>query len=311
MKHLDGKDPQNIHFKWTNSLKPVISIKSGEKISVTVPDSSTWQIKREFSTKDLEKIDPDKYDGAVGPIYVEGSSAGDVLEIEIVEMRTADWGWSAIIPELGFLKGEFENRLVIWKIQKEALCISKDFLKDISIPVKPFLGVIGTAPKSGDYGMIPPQYFGGNMDNKKLGIGSRLYLPVNVDGALVSVSDPHASQGDGEVCGTAIETSAEVVLSIRVIKNQTLRFPRAFSKAVTPEDSTVAMGISSDLRDASRKALLNMIDELGHYGLRPEEAYILCSVAGDLSISEIVDEPNFVVSMSIPVSLLRQRDFIS
>lgn len=300
-----------MHFNWSADLDPVISMRSGDEISISVPDSSTWQIKRDFSTSDLiNKVDPERYDGAVGPIAVEEAMPGDTLEVSIRSIKTGDWGWSAIIPEFGFLREVFNNKLVVWDIKEDATSITDDFLPGIRIPVRPFLGVIGTAPSSGSFGMIPPQRFGGNMDNKRLGIGSRLYLPVNVSGALFSVSDPHASQGDGEVCGTAIETSAEVVLGVRVLKDQKLEFPRAFSRALPAGDMTVAMGISNDLKEASRIALLNMIDELRHYGLRPEEAYVLCSVTGDLSISEIVDDPNYVVSMSMPLSVLRSRTFI-
>ncbi|MEM0156401.1 MAG: acetamidase/formamidase family protein, partial [Thermoplasmataceae archaeon] len=172
MKFLDGKKPENIHFKWSADLEPVISMKSGDQISILVPDSSTWQIKREFSTIDLaNSVDPEKYDGAVGPILVEDARPGDTLEVSIHKIRTGNWGWSAIIPEIGFLKGLFDNRLVVWDIGEDAISVTKDFLAGIRIPVHPFLGVMGTAPSSGSVGMIPPQRFGGNMDNKKLGIG--------------------------------------------------------------------------------------------------------------------------------------------
>ncbi|MCL5679464.1 MAG: acetamidase/formamidase family protein [Candidatus Thermoplasmatota archaeon] len=309
MKHLDGKDPKNIHFTWTASNKPVVFMDSDETIAISIPDSSTWQIKREYRTEDLRKIDSSRYDGAVGPIYVNGAAPGDTLEINLKEIKTAPWGWSAIIPDMGLLKGDFSEKLVMWKLEKFASSETQGFLEGISIPIHPFLGVVGTAPKDGRLGMIPPQYFGGNMDNRLLGVGSKIYLPVNVEGALLSVSDPHASQGDGEVCGTAIETSAEAVIGIRVIKGKTINYPRAYSKGPAGGDVTVTMGIAGDLKDASRLALLNMIDELSHYGLTGEESYILCSVCGNLSISEIVDEPNYVVSMSIPLQVLENRNF--
>ncbi|MHB1708739.1 MAG: acetamidase/formamidase family protein [Thermoplasmataceae archaeon] len=309
MKHLDGKDPKNIHFTWTASNTPVLSVDSGETVSISIPDSSTWQIRREYRTEDLKKIDSSRYDGAVGPIYVNGAAPGDTLEIDLKEIVTAPWGWSAIIPEMGLLKGDFSEELVTWKLGNFATTETPGFLEGISVPINPFLGVVGTAPKDGKFGMIPPQYFGGNMDNRLLGVGSKIYLPVNVDGALLSVSDPHASQGDGEVCGTAIETSAEAVIGIRVIKGHAINYPRARSKASVDGEFSVTMGIARDLKDASRMALLNMIDELSHFELTGKEAYILCSVCGNLSISEIVDEPNYVVSMSIPLQILKNRNF--
>ena len=309
MKHLDGKEPKNIHFRWTSSNKPVLSVDSGETVSISVPDSSTWQIRRGYHTEDLKKIDSSRYDGAVGPIYVNGATPGDILEIELKEMRTASWGWSAIIPEMGLLRGDVSEKLMMWKIGEFASSETSGFLEGVLVPIQPFLGVVGTAPKDGEFGMIPPQHFGGNMDNRLLGIGSRIYLPVMVDGALLSVSDPHASQGDGEVCGTAIETSAEVVIRIHVIKNRAMNYPRAYSRIPAGGEFTVAMGIAGDLKDAARLALLNMIDELSHYGLTGAEAYVLCSVCGNLSISEIVDEPNYVVSMSVPLQVLENRNF--
>jgi len=309
MKQIDGKDTKNIHFSWNSSNNPVLYMDSGETVSISVPDSSTWQIKREYKTDDLRRIDSSRYDGAVGPIYVNGAMPGDTLEIDLKEIKTAPWGWSAIIPEMGLLKDDFSEKLVIWKLDKFATTETQGFLEGVSVPIYPFLGVVGTAPKEGKFGMIPPQYFGGNMDNRLLGVGSRIYLPVNVEGALLSVSDPHASQGDGEVCGTAIETSAEAVLGIHLIKGHSINYPRAYSKVSSSGDFSVTMGISGDLKDASRLALLNMIDELSHFGLTGEEAYVLCSVCGNLSISEIVDEPNYVVSMSIPLQILKDRNF--
>ncbi|QRF76521.1 Acetamidase/Formamidase family protein [Thermoplasmatales archaeon] len=309
MKHIDGNKPENLHFRWSPLNKLVSTVSSGEIISVLVPDSSTWQIQRHFRTEEMKRIDSSRYDGAVGPIYVDDAVPGDTLEIELVDMKTGSWGWSAIIPEMGLLKDTFSEKLMIWSIGNSAVSETAGFLEGISIPLHPFLGVVGTAPKTGENGMIPPQYFGGNMDNRLLGIGSRIYLPVNVDGALLSVSDPHAAQGDGEVCGTAIETSAEVLLKVSLIKSSTIKFPRAYSKHIAASDCTVAMGISDDLKDAAKIALLNMMDELSHYGLTSEEAYILCSVCGNLSISEIVDEPNYVVSMSVPLSVFSGRKF--
>jgi acetamidase/formamidase len=204
------------------------------------------------------------------------------------------------------LKGRFGNRLFKWKIGKEFAEPLGGFLRGVKIPVDPFLGVIATAPSSGEYGMIPPQYFGGNMDNKLLRRGARLRLPVNVDGALLSFGDPHACQGDGEVCGTAIETTASVKVGVRIIHGENqLRAPLAHSKEKFEQDVLVSMGIDPDLRKAAIMAVDSMIDELKKIGYNEEESYVLCSVAGNLRISEIVDEPNLVVSMVIPRGIFK------
>lgn len=304
---LDGTKEANLHFKWSPSIKPAIKIEQNEEIEIIVPDSSTMQIKEDWKTEDLEKLDNNKLDGAVGPIFINGAEPGDLLQIEMIGIKPGRWGWSAILSDFGLLKGEFAERLVMWDI-KDGFAVSRDeFLEGVRIPVRPFLGIVGTAPKSNEYGMIPPQYFGGNMDNRLLTEGSTIFLPVNQKGGMLSVSDPHASQGDGEVCGTAIETSATVKLKAKVEKGSSILFPRAVARYNENGERIVAMGISEDLHDASAKAVKNMISELENHGLTSEESYMLMSVAGDLRISEIVDVPHFVVSATIDMELIRNR----
>ncbi len=299
LKSIDGWDYSKIHFSWKPVRDPIANVKDGEVFEVKVPDSSTMQVKEDWTTSDMDHLDTKKFDGAVGPIYVEGAEPGDVLEVVIQDIKAGSWGWTSIQPDFGFIKKRFQNRLVIWKIHDGIAETGTDFLKGVRIDAKPFLGVIGVAPKDGEYGMIPPQYFGGNMDNHLLTKGARLHLPVNQKGALLSVSDPHASQGDGEVCGTAIETSAVVTFKVNILKHKKLDYPRAYSTYTDTNEKLVAMGISPDLKEAAHIALDNMIDQLVEMGFTAEEAYALMSVAGDLRISEIVDEPNFVVSATI------------
>ncbi len=305
MKTLDGRNEKNLHFKWSPEVKPVIRIEPGELLEVIVPDSSTMQIKRESELSDLGAIDSSKFDAAVGAIEVAGSRKGDTLEVTIVDISPDSWGWTAIMNDFGLLKNRFPESLVIWDISGGVAKSSSDFLKDVTIPVRPFLGIIGTAPEKGSFGMIPPQRFGGNMDNKMNCSGARILLPVNIDGAMLSISDPHASQGDGEICGTAIEISATVRLKVRIIKGRQTLDPVVYSRNQESGSLMCAMGIDSDLHQASVKAAENMIQQLSLSGFKPEEAYILCSVAGDLRISEIVDEPNFVVSMCLPTGVLK------
>jgi len=306
MKILDGRDEKNLHFKWFPEVKPVIRIEPDEILEVIVPDSSTMQIKRESKLSDLGRIDSSKFDAAVGAIEISGAKKGDTLEVTVVDIIPDTWGWTAIMKDFGLLKNRFPESLLIWNISDGAARSSSDFLKDVSIPIRPFLGVIGTAPEKGVYGMIPPQKFGGNMDNKMNCAGATILLPVNIDGGMLSLSDPHASQGDGEICGTAIEISARVRFKVRIIKKRQTLDPVVYSKSQESERLVCAMGIDSDLYTASVKAAENMIHQLSLSGLKPEEAYMLCSVAGDLRISEIVDEPNYVVSMCLPTGMLKQ-----
>ncbi|WP_337861168.1 acetamidase/formamidase family protein [Ferroplasma sp.] len=305
MKVIDGFNEKNLHFKWSPENKPVEHIDPGERITIKIPDSSTMQMKKEYTTKDLSKIDDSKVDAAVGPIYVNGAEKGDSIKITIENIETGTWGWSAMIKNFGALHSIFGEKLVIWEIKDgRARTISDNFLKNITVPLNPFLGITGTAPEHGEYGMIPPESFGGNMDNKHLHAGSVLYLPVNVKGALVSFSDPHAAQGDGEVCGTAIETSCTVTVKIDLIKKKTVRFPRI--ETYGKEELLISMGIGDNLEEAAKTAIMEMIDLLSEYGLSKEESYILCSVAGNLKISEMVDMPNYVVSMSMDKNLLNK-----
>jgi acetamidase/formamidase len=165
---------------------------------------------------------------------------------------------------------------------------------------------MGVAPAEGEFGMLAPQAFGGNMDNKLLTSGSMLYLPVGTKGALFSAADPHASQGDGESGATGIETSATAILKFRVIKDKRkVRYPRAIVN-VGSKICLLTMGVSDDLYKASQIAMESMIEELEGKGISGGEGYTLCSLAGDLRISEAVDEPNHVVSMTMPIDLIQR-----
>ncbi len=296
---------ENLHSRWSGELKPIATISNHETVRMKIPDSSTKQIREDFTDEGLKTLDNSKFDWAVGPLFVEGASVGDLLEVKIENLETANWGWSAVLKDFGLLKGEFNEKIVIWKVGKDYITSAREgFLENVRIPTRPFLGVIGTAPTSGEFPMIPPQYFGGNMDNRLIGVGAKLYLPVNREGGLISFADPHAAQGDGEVCGTAIETSVVLTASINVIKNKSVSFPRIVSREDSHDDLVVTQGFSDDLHKAAKYAVRGMIEYLSEIGYSRDEAYVLCSVAGNLRISEIVDEPNFGVSMVLPSKLL-------
>jgi len=246
-------------------------------------------------------------DAAVGPIWVEGAEKGDALEVEILDIQTCDWGWSTTENLFGLIKGRFPDNLVMWSLNSGFAESRSSFLKGVKVPLRPFLGVMGVAPDEGEYGMIAPQSFGGNMDNKLLTAGAKLFLPIMTRGALFSVADPHAAQGDGESGGTGIETTALARLRLSVLKNMSLKFPRALVIQSSSEALMVAMGISNDLYKASQFAMENLIDYLEERGIAPAEAYTLCSLVGDLRISELVDEPNHVVSMTFPISVANRK----
>ena len=173
--------------------------------------------------------------------------------------------------------------------------------------MKPFTGTIGVAPaESGLHSIVPPRRVGGNMDVRDIALGTELFLPVEVAGALFSVGDTHAAQGDGEVCGTAIESPMRVALRFDLLKREPLAFPRfrtagPVTRHLDAKGYEVTTGIGPDLMHAARDSVRSMIDLLGRQrGMPAIDAYLLCSVCGDLRISEIVDIPNWTVSFYLP-----------
>ena len=306
MKSLNGREMKNLHFKWSSENKPKIHVMEGEEFEVAIPDSSTMQISRGSTLEQVRSIDSSLFDGAVGPVYIEGAEVGDRINVKIKKIETENWGWTAIMDNFGLLKNRFRETLVIWQVGKSEIRSEGDLLKNIKIEPNPFLGVVGTAPGKGEYGMIPPQYFGGNMDNRFLSEGSNISLPVSVKGGLLSFSDPHASQGDGEICGTAVETGARIVAEVQIVKGKETGSPIIEGMKKEAGKVVISTGIGPDLFLDAQNAALSMISNLQEKGLTAEEAYILCSVAGNLHISEIVDEPNFVVSMEMPSYIIDQ-----
>ncbi len=309
---LNGHFPGHYITAWSPKKRPVISISDGDTVVVRVPDASTDQIRLSSTAASLKRMDNKKTDAAIGPIYVEDASPGDMLKVDIVDIKCAGWGWSAIFPGFGLLSDQFRApRLFHWSIRDgTARPRRSSFLKGLGLPIKPFLGVIGVAPaeESKNYTMIPPQYFGGNMDNNRIGVGSSVYFRVNVEGANLCIADTHAVQGDGEVCGTAVETPSVTTLRVKVYSD-TLKtdFPTVvYGERAKRRRCISTSGISPDLYDAARRAVGSMVDLLHRKGLEKDEAYLLCSVAGDLRISEIVDRPNWNVGMSMDLSILKQ-----
>lgn len=208
------------HTHLNPSIPPILRVKSGETVSFDCLDASNGQITRSSTVSSISTLVFAQLDQVNGPIYVEGAAPGDTLQIDVISVETADWGWTGLIPGFGLLSDEFtEPSLRIWKIDKKAGVAMYDD-KDsntstgIRIPIRPFAGEMGVAPgEAGAFSTIPPYATGGNIDTKHLSAGATLFLPVQVEGALFSIGDGHAAQGDGEVCGTAIETPMNVQVS--------------------------------------------------------------------------------------------------
>jgi|TARA_B110000438_G_C15771816_1_gene632237 formamidase len=294
------------HFGWDNSIEPIIFSKSGDLIEVDTVDSSGSQLSQNSTINDVSTLDFSKVNPVTGPIYIHDAKQGDTIEVEIIDFHSSGWGWTAIIPGFGLLNDIFNKPdLHIWKYDKYNLsdALFSDFAK---IPLSPFVGTIGLSLKEkGLHSIVPPRNCGGNIDIKNLTKGSKLYLPVQVDGGLLSLGDTHAAQGDGEVCGTAIESPMKVVIKIKLLKNILINSPQletfSTNNIIDQKGHFIVTGIGPDLFESSKNAVQEMIELLvKKINITPSNAYMLCSVCADLKISEIVDIPNFVVTCHLP-----------
>jgi acetamidase/formamidase len=295
------------HLAWDRSIAPIVTVDSGAVIEVDALDASCGQITARSTIDDLKNLDFGRVDQVNGPIAVRGAEPGDSLEIELLSFEPADWGWTACIPGFGLLADDFpEPALRISRLDR-GQC---EFLPGIRIPLAPFCGELGVGPaEPGAHSTIPPGNFGGNMDTRHLTAGAKLYLPVFAPGALFSLGDGHAAEGDGEVCGTAIETPIRAQVRLSVRKDIHVAGPEFLTRGpLAAETNTgpfyAVSGVGPDLMGIARDATRRMIDYLGReHGLAAVDAYMLCSVAVDLKISEIVDAPNWVVTAYCPLSI--------
>ena len=355
------QEPQKGHNRWHPDVQPVLEADPGEEVVIEVRDASDVQIKPDTSLADLDDMDAKVAHPLTGPVYVTGAQPGDLLEIEYVDILPQPHGWTRNRPGAGFLRDLFtEPFLAHWEI-KDGWATSKQ-LPGVRIPNGSFMGTAGIAPSHAQLqewtkreadlvrrggvaflpdpedaipsqgpiaveGLrtIPPRENCGNVDAKQLTKGSRLFIPVNVDGALYSVGDGHFAQGDAECCITAIEMGGTAVVRFTLHKNEAarhnIRWPRfahpgyfAEPQWAAPRNFIATMGMpvrddgtqeGEDLTLAARNALINMIDLLQERGWTRIQAYIICSVAVDLKVSNVVDLPNVTVSAFLPEDIFQ------
>ncbi len=350
-RHL-CEEPQTGHNRWHPDVAPVIEVEPGEEVALETRDAADGYLTPASTVADFARLPVGAIHPLTGPVFVRGARPGDLLEVEFLDIVPQPWGFSAILPGLGFLRDVMTTPfLVHWTIA-EGWATSPQ-LPGVRIPGAPFMGVSGVAPSRAqlqawarreadlatrggvvfppDPGgavpssapvateglrTLPPRENGGNFDVKQLTQGARLLLPVAVEGALFSTGDGHFAQGDGEVCVTAVEMGATCVVRFRVhpgeAERRGIRWPRferreyfADPAWAAPRRFVATMGMPVDaeginhgenLNLACRNAVLAMMDLLGERGFSREQAYVLCSVAVDLRISNVVDVPNYVVS---------------
>ena len=297
MTHTLTARPETCHWGYFDaSLEPALTVQSGEDVTIETVSGGPAQIPAQDAgfyippeLFDIHARAPRQEPGHVltGPVAVAGARPGSVLQVDILEVALRqDWGWNIIRPLAGTLPDDFQHsRLEI--IPLDPATATARLSWGLTLPLSPFFGVMGVAPPPtwGRISTIQPRAHGGNIDNKELVAGTTLYLPVFADGALFSCGDGHGAQGDGEVCVTAIETALTGRFRLTVRDDMALDVPRA----ETP-DHLITMGLHESLDRCAERALRDMIRWIvARTGLGREDAYMLCSLAGDLRITQTVN----------------------
>jgi acetamidase/formamidase len=300
LHHRDG------HHGWDRARPPQVEVDPGATLELVLADAFGGQLGADATGVDVAALDLDRANPLTGPIAVRGAAPGDALVVEVQAVEVGPVGWTALIPGFGLLADRFPDPYV----RVSTLADGRVRFGELAgLPARPFLGTVGVAPaEPGEHSVIPPRRVGGNLDCRDVRPGAKLVLPVEVDGALLSVGDPHAAQGDGEVCGTAIETTAATVLRIDVRPGAAPSAPVLELPAESPAPHgrrVLTTGVGPDLYAGARDATLAMIELLGtDHGLAAEDAYALCSVAAHLRIVEVVDAPNWVVGCELDLGVL-------
>jgi formamidase len=355
------EEPHTGHNRWHPDIPPLIEVDPGEEVVLETRDASDGQIKPGMTVAALANLDAKVAHPLTGPVYIKGARPGDLLEIEYLDILPQPCGWTRNRPGAGFLRDLFtEPYLAHWDI-KDGWATSPQ-IPGVRIPNGSFMGTAGIAPSHAqleawarreaalvarggiaflpdpqdavpsrgaiaEQGLrtLPPRENCGNVDAKQLTKGSRLLIPVNVEGALYSAGDGHFAQGDSECCITAIEMGATAVVRFRLHAGEAarhhIRWPRfahpgyfVAPEWAAPRNFIATMGMpiredgtqeGEDLTLAARNALINMIELLQERGWSREQAYIICSVAVDLRVSNVVDLPNVTVSAFLPEDIFQ------
>lgn len=355
-----AQEPTTGHNRWHPDISPIVECDPGDEVTLETRDAFDGQMGLAATLDTVRAPNLNVVHPLTGPVYVNGAEPGDLLDIEILAVDADDYGFTIQVPGFGFLRDVFPDPFMVrWQL-RDGWAESAE-LPGVRIPGAPFMGTIGLAPDRAlmiettrreqaalDRGgfvlgpdptdavpssepiasealrTIPPRETAGNVDIKQLSAGTHLFVPVYAAGALFSAGDAHFAQGDGEICGTAIEMRAALHVRFSLLKGEAaskgIRSPH-FSRedySVPPEFAvprrfyaTTGMPLTSDgenraedLTLATRNALLNMIDHLCADGTwTRQQAYAICSVAVDVKVSELVDVPNFVASAFLPLDI--------
>jgi acetamidase/formamidase len=299
---------EQVHFTWDTGNELRVVVDSGDTVVVWTRDVSDNQIGPDSDTSVIAGLDWDRVYPLCGPIGIQGAEPGDTLAIEILDIHTQGWGWTAILPGLGLLPEDFPDAyLRVFDLSPGDVAYMRD---DIAIPVEPFFGTMGVCPAGASaQPVMPPGIFGGNMDTRQLVRGATLYLPIQVEQALFSCGDAHGAQGDGEVCVTGLEAPMFAALRFTLEKGRSIPSPQyhtpgPLTRRVDSAPFFGTTGVGGDLYVAAQDAVRAMVDHIATtYDLGREDAYLLCSLAVDLKISEIVDAGQYIVSALLPEAI--------
>jgi acetamidase/formamidase len=292
------------HGFWDRSIEPVLRVAPGTEVSLELRDASGGQITPEDGPDAIARLDLARVNPCTGPIAIEGLQPGDGLVVTILDIEPGPWAWTANIPGFGLLADDFPDAH-LWISHVEGGHVHTPV--GVVLDARPMVGTIGVAPaQQGPHPILVPAEHGGNMDISQLGIGTELHLPVLVPDALFSAGDSHALQGDGEICGTGAEMGS--TLTVRLDRATAPHVGAPWFVHEAPSLGTrfaATTGIGPDLFEAARNASRSGVElVVTQTGLAPVDAYLLLSLIGDLRISEIVDAPNWVVSLHIPTRFL-------
>ena len=297
-----------VHFTWDTGNEPLIVVDSGDTVVLWTRDVSDNQIGPDSDVSVIAGLDWERVYPLLGPIGVDGAEPGDTLAIEVLDIRTQGWGWTAILPGLGLLPDDFPDAyLRVFDLSHGDVAYVRE---DIAIPLEPFFGTMGVCPAGASaQPVMPPGIFGGNMDVRQIVRGSTLYLPVQVEQALFSCGDAHGCQGDGEVCVTGLEAPMFAALRVTLEQGRSIPAPQYRTPGpLTPRVDSAPFygttGVGGDLYVAAQDAVRAMVEHITTtYALGREDAYLLCSLAVDLKISEIVDAGQYIVSALLPEAI--------
>lgn len=293
---------EQTHNRFSAAIEPVLRVASGAVIEAHTEEATDGQLSPTSTAADLAGVSFDPIHPLTGPVYVEGADPGDVLVVKLHEVEVGDWGWSAVIPGFGFLSERFDEPfLKTYRFGPGDT--AADFGHGFRIPLRPFPGVVGVAPATDSMlSTIPPRVNGGNLDDRDIVAGTTLFFPVLVEGALFSIGDGHAAQGDGEVSGTAIEVPLRVRYQLWVVDDPAHPVPET---QYMNDDVYAVTAVGETIDEAARRATGYMVEYLQQvHGVEGTEAYVLASTAANLKVAEVVDVPHMLVTMQLSRSVI-------